>query len=186
MKVVLVGAARAGKTAILTRFMSDQFTLNSVTTIQAAFFQKKIQIKQNVTVTLDVWDTAGQERFHSLTPMYYRDADIVLVVFDLTEANSFARAKRWVTELQEALEDPVIVLVANKCDMQAMRVVPASEISAYAKNANVPFFETSAKTGYQIGEVFEIAVTQAYERHREPKSQSLPTRAEPTASKRCC
>ena len=186
MKAVLVGAAHAGKTSIVSRFITNQFTLNSVTSVQAAFFQKKVKIPPNIDVTLDIWDTAGQERFHSLAPMYYRDADIVLIVFDVTDASSFAKAKHWVTELRENAESAVLILVANKCDVQTLRVVPASEISQYTKAARLPCLETSARTGFQIPELFELAVSEAHAHRRARTAPEPLAPAETPARASCC
>ncbi|EAX87364.1 small GTP-binding protein, putative [Trichomonas vaginalis G3] len=153
-KVVLVGTTHTGKTSIVQRYVNGQFMINSVSSMQAAFFQKNVMIGGKEQ-TLEIWDTAGQERFRSLTPMYYRDARVAIVVFDITDANSFSKAKQWINELKSSRGDSIsLVLVGNKSDLEFIRVVQMSEAKQYAKLLDIPYFETSAKTGVNIEEVF--------------------------------
>ena len=153
-KIVFVGSTNTGKTSIIQRFSLDQFSLNSITTNQAAFFQKTIKIETNEMV-LDIWDTAGQERFHSLTPMYYRDAKAAVIVFDITNANSFSKAKQWINELKLASNDQILLyLVGNKIDLIPIRVVSTEEASNYSRSFGIPYFETSAKIGNNLELLF--------------------------------
>ena len=184
-KVVLVGASNAGKTSIIGRYINNQFMANVTPSVQAACLQKRIQL-ENETVSLDIWDTAGQEKFHSLAPIYYRNAAVVLIVFDLTDASSFAKAKDWMSELQENLAHETIVLVANKCDMQTDRVVPASEVTLYAEAVGVPYVETSAKTGYQIAELFEMVAREAYTKRDDFASQKSLRVEQQNKQQGCC
>mgnify|MGYP004701330105 CR=1 FL=1 len=156
-KVVFLGSSHAGKSSIIQRCVNGQFNPNTCSTVQAGFFEKTI-IVEDKEVNLDIWDTAGQERFHSLTPMYYRDSDAAIIVFDVTDANSFAKAKQWLNELrsmQGSSSNNVQIMAGNKCDLQAIRVVPTTDAVEYCKAVGVPYFETSAKTGYNVIEVFE-------------------------------
>lgn len=130
--------------------------------VAAAFLTQKCQIDGR-TVKLEIWDTAGQERFHSLAPMYYRNASAALVVYDVTKAASLERAKSWVKELQrQASPEIVIALAGNKVDLvedgveddESLRQVPTEEAQGYATEAGLLFYETSAKTGYNVQEVF--------------------------------
>ena len=154
-KIAILGTSHVGKTSIVQKFINDQYTLNTVSTTQAAYFEKNITVK-NHEIILDIWDTAGQERFHSLAPMYYRNAKGVIVVFDITDATSFTKAKQWVNELKENREDNnlQIIIAANKNDMQHLRVVSPTEIQQYARAEGLTICETSAKTGYFIKELF--------------------------------
>ena len=91
---------------------------------QASFLTKKLQLK-NKAVTLSIWDTAGQERFHALGPIYYRDADGAVLVYDITEADSFQKVKSWVKELRKMLgQDVSLAIAGNKIDLQDQRRVP--------------------------------------------------------------
>ena len=153
-KIVLVGTTHAGKTSIVQRYINDQFTASTVASTQAAFFQKAVEVNGK-EVVLDIWDTAGQERFRSLAPVYYRDAKGAIVVFDITDANSFSKAKQWINELRSARGDQVVIfLVGNKVDLQFIRVVQTSEARQFAKLSGLAYFETSAKTGSNIDQVF--------------------------------
>jgi len=149
-KVVIVGATHTGKTSIVQRFINDQFSLNTITTNQAAFFKKEVVV-ENTNVVLEIWDTAGQERFHSLAPMYYRDAQIAIVVFDITDASSFSKSKQWISELKSERSDGIsLYLVGNKLDLSPFRVVTTTEATQYSKLSSIEYLETSAKLGSNI------------------------------------
>lgn len=137
----------------------------------AAFLTQKCNLPTR-TIKFEIWDTAGQERFASLAPMYYRNAQAALVVYDLTKPTSLIKAKHWVAELQrQASPGIVIALVGNKLDLtndsaggdgegagvgdgEDARKVTTEEAKSYAEEEGLLFFETSAKTGYNVTEVF--------------------------------
>ncbi|KAI0639289.1 GTP-binding protein ypt5 [Trametes polyzona] len=193
VKLVLLGEAAVGKSSIVLRFVSNEFQPNKEPTIGAAFLTQKCRLEDRV-LRYEIWDTAGQERFHSLAPMYYRNAQAAVVVYDVTKASSLEKAKTWVKELQrQANPNIVIALAGNKIDLvtpsasasssstpesedeaddatatpgetatsgepESLRQVPRDEAEAYAQEAGLLFFETSAKTGEGVVEIFtEIA-----------------------------
>ena len=157
-KVVLIGGSHCGKTSLTNRYVNGQFTSNTLTTTQAAYYEKRIQTV-GYDCFLDVWDTAGQERFHALTPMFYRDAEGALVVFDITDANSFTVSKKWVSELRQARgSDCYAVLVGNKSDLQSQRTVPFDDAKSWADSQKMEYFETSAKTGSNVEQAFMALV----------------------------
>ena len=98
VKIVFVGPSNAGKTSIIHRFVYSDFSQHCMPSTQPAFCQKTIKLPSS-PVQLEIWDTAGQERYHSLSPLFYRDADIGIVTFDLTDSDSFTSAKQWIDEL---------------------------------------------------------------------------------------
>jgi len=196
VKLVLLGEAAVGKSSVVLRFVSNEFQANKEPTIGAAFLTQKCRLEDRV-LRYEIWDTAGQERFHSLAPMYYRNAQAAVVVYDVTKATSLEKAKSWVKELQrQANPNIVIALAGNKVDLaqtsttssgpspssesedeaddatatpgetpgslrpepESLRQVPREEAQAYATEAGLLFFETSAKTGEGIVDIFtEIA-----------------------------
>ena len=163
-KIVLLGSTHAGKTSIIQRFVNNTFTMNTLASVQSAFFERSIKLA-NEEITLDIWDTAGQEMFHALTPMYYRDANGSIIVFDVTDANSFSKAKQWVNEIKYAMgEKTALMIVGNKNDLKSIRVVRTEEAQKYAASIGVTYMESSAKTGYQIDDVFKHIGQLVYER----------------------
>ena len=157
-KVVLIGGSHCGKTSLTNRYVNGQFTANTLTTTQAAYYEKHIQTMGSECF-LDVWDTAGQERFHALTPMFYRDAEAALVVFDITDAQSFTVSKKWVAELRQARgHDCYAVLVGNKTDLASQRTVSYDDAKSWADSQKMEYFETSAKTGSNVEQAFMALV----------------------------
>ncbi|KAF8470601.1 ras family-domain-containing protein [Kalaharituber pfeilii] len=163
VKLVLLGEAAVGKSSLVLRFVNNDFQENKEPTIGAAFLTQKCNLPSR-TIKFEIWDTAGQERFASLAPMYYRNAQSALVVYDLTKPTSLTKAKHWVAELQrQASPGIVIALVGNKLDLaipreeggNGGRAVSTEEAKAYAEEEGLLFFETSAKTGEGVRDVFE-------------------------------
>lgn len=155
-KVVLLGSSSAGKSSLCYRFIDRRFDPSGDPTIGASFMTKKVVLTTGGIMKLDIWDTAGQERYRSLTPMYYRGASAVIIVYDITDEHSYGEAKRWREELDDRVDAGVLaVLVGNKADMILRRVVPTAEASAYAEEHGMDFIETSAKTGDNVHQMFE-------------------------------
>lgn len=158
-KLVLLGESAVGKSSLVLRFVKDQFDDYRESTIGAAFLTQTIALDDHTTVKFEIWDTAGQERYKSLAPMYYRNANCAVVVYDITHASSLDKAKSWVKELQrQANENIIIALAGNKLDLvnehPDKRAIPAAEAQAYAREAGLLFFETSAKTAENVRELF--------------------------------
>mmetsp|Transcript_64498 Transcript_64498/g.155583 ORF Transcript_64498/g.155583 Transcript_64498/m.155583 type:complete len:206 (+) Transcript_64498:41-658(+) len=153
-KVVLLGEGRVGKTSLVLRFCKDTYSDSQAPTIQASFLDKTVSVGDS-RVSLAIWDTAGQERFHALGPIYYRDADSALLVFDITDPDSFIKVKSWVKELRKMVGEEIILCIAgNKSDLERHRVVPRQEAADYAVAVGAQYFETSAKSGRGINELF--------------------------------
>ena len=155
-KLVLLGEASVGKSSIVLRFVKGQFHEYQEPTIGAAFLTQTIQV-DDTAAKFEIWDTAGQERYHSLAPMYYRGAQAAVVVYDLTNRDSFLKAQTWTNELQR-LANPniVICLCGNKLDMASMRQVTYEEAKEYAEQNGLLFVETSAKTGANVFDMFKL------------------------------
>jgi len=157
-KLVLLGESAVGKSSLVLRFVKGQFHEYQESTIGAAFLTQTVCL-DDTTVKFEIWDTAGQERYHSLAPMYYRGAQAAIVVYDITNPDTFERAKNWVKELQrQARADIVIALAGNKSDLANRRMVEYDEASSYAEENSLLFMETSAKNANNVNEIFlEIA-----------------------------
>ena len=154
-KVVLLGEGAVGKTSLMLRYTENKFVDKHISTIQAAFASKLLQI-DDTQIELAIWDTAGQERFHALGPIYYRDSQGAILVFDITDRKSFDRVKKWVAELRQMLGDSVeLFVVGNKIDLATARNIPTSEAVSYVESINAQFHECSAKTNEGVDELFE-------------------------------
>jgi Ras-related protein Rab-21 len=154
-KICLLGEGRVGKTSILLRYVRDAFDDRQASTLTASCFDKTVPLGNGESARVSIWDTAGQERFHALGPLYYRDADGALLVYDITDAASFKRVQDWVKELKKMLgEDIVIAIAGNKADMEKSRNVDAREALAYTASIGGTHHLTSAKTGAGIAEGF--------------------------------
>ncbi|XP_010018349.1 PREDICTED: ras-related protein Rab-5C isoform X2 [Nestor notabilis] len=139
-KLVLLGESAVGKSSLVLRFVKGQFHEYQESTIGGEF---------------EIWDTAGQERYHSLAPMYYRGAQAAIVVYDITNTDTFVRAKNWVKELQrQASPNIVIALAGNKADLATKRAVDFQDAQTYADDNSLLFMETSAKTAMNVNEIF--------------------------------
>jgi len=153
-KVVVLGSQGVGKTSMITRYSSKMFSHHASPTIGASFFTCKVNL-EDARIKLQVWDTAGQERFRSMAPMYYRNANAALLVFDLTQYNTFTEIKSWVTELQRNIDEAlVLVLVGNKSDLMNQRTVDPEEGRKYATKIGASYHETSALHDEGVEQVF--------------------------------
>ncbi|GMM46135.1 Rab family GTPase [Pichia kluyveri] len=164
IKLVLLGEAAVGKSSLVLRFVSNDFQENKEPTIGAAFLTQKCTVNDR-TIKFEIWDTAGQERFANLAHLYYRNAQAALVVYDVTKPASFIKARHWMKELKEqSTKNITIALIGNKYDLimdetsgeeiDGARKVSIEEGKQLADEEGAVFFETSAKTSYNVNEVF--------------------------------
>ncbi len=156
-------------------------------TSRAAAFLTQTVALDDATVKFEIWDTAGQERYRSLAPMYYRGAAAAIVVYDITNPDSFAGAKSWVKELQRR-GDPnvVIALAGNKADLESRRKVPFEEANAYAEENGILHMETSAKNANNVKSLFvEIAKTLPKD-PQQPEREAFPITPPREETRNCC
>ncbi len=126
------------------------------------------------SIKFEIWDTAGQERYNSLIPMYYRGAQIALIVYDITSRESYDTAKRWVEELKfEKPTEFIKVLIGNKTDLEKDRQVPTLEAREYATQQNLIFLETSAKDDVNVSKIFEIVANKVPKDRPKPQRKGL-------------
>lgn len=154
-KIVLLGPSSAGKTSLVNRIISDKFSHSMKATIGAAFMSKTINVN-GVDMRLDIWDTGGSEKYKALAPMYYRDARGVIIVYDLTNADSIREAQSWVDEVRSNNQNEiVIVCAANKSDLIENRKITKEDVDDFGFiNQLDCFMETSALTGDNVVPLF--------------------------------
>jgi len=191
LKIVMLGEGRVGKTSLVLRYCKDTFSDKQVSTIQASYLTKRINLG-STTCNLSIWvralclsrstfvlfffvqvqscglhtlpqvysvvmlqDTAGQERFHALGPIYYRDADGALLVYDITDADSFTKVKQWVKELRKMVGNDIQIAVAgNKVDLERQRTVSEDDAIAFVQSVGGTHHGTSAKANRGIDPMF--------------------------------
>ncbi|OVA17232.1 Small GTPase superfamily [Macleaya cordata] len=174
-KLVLLGDGRVGKTSLVLRYVNNVFCEKQQATVQASYLTKRLVI-EGVPITLAIWDTAGQERFHALGPIYYRDADAALLVYDIMDNDSFIRVRNWVKELQQMASKAIIMAIAaNKSDLVRAKKFDVQEAESYATSIGAKFFVTSAKVGTGIDEVFLDIATRVLQKKISSEGLS-PTR----------
>ena len=153
-KLIFLGDQGVGKSCILNRFMNNTFTEEYQATIGLDFQSKNVQI-DNQDIHLLLYDTAGQEKFRSLIPMYTRDANIILLVYEVTSKDSFLHLNHWLNDLTTVKKDEVIfVVVGNKTDLEDKREVSREEGEQFAKDNDYLFAEVSAKYGEGFEDLF--------------------------------
>lgn len=171
-KVVLLGEGCVGKTSLMLRYVQDKFNEKHLTTLQASFLNKRLNI-EGQRVNIAIWDTAGQERFHALGPIYYRDSNGAILVYDITDEDSFFKVQNWVKELKKMLgEDIALCIAGNKIDLERDRHVDAAEAEVYAKTVGAKHFHTSAKLNKGIEEMFFELTKKMLERQEKSEAKS--------------
>ena len=153
-KILTLGESGVGKTCILRRFVENKFSKNHLATIGIDFKTKTISIK-GYEVKLKIWDTAGQERFRNITNQYYKGADGIILVYDLTNKESMLKIKDWMEQIQQntTSSEIALVLVANKVDLN--RVITNDESLSLSQQLKIKSFETSALSGDGIDDIFQ-------------------------------
>jgi len=186
-KLVLLGDTAVGKSCLVVRFVRDEFFEFQEPTIGAAFLTQTVSL-EDTTVKFEIWDTAGQERYRSLAPMYYRGAAAAIVVYDVTNKDSFTGGKSWVKELQRR-GDPnvVIALAGNKADLDSRRKVDYEEAHAYAEENGILHLETSAKTAVNVKQLFVAIANKLPKNPPQPEGEAFPVLPPtPKQNKGCC
>ena len=158
LKVILIGDASVGKTALLLKYVDGKFLENHIATIGVEYKEKIIK-HNNIDIKLQIWDTAGQEIYRSLTRNFYRNADAFLFVFDITNEESYVHIKDWLKESEEDLgKNFKKMLIGNKLDLSHKRKIDKERIKRFADKNNMKCFETSAKEGKNVDIIFTEVV----------------------------
>ncbi|KAL7134761.1 hypothetical protein ABFS83_11G047400 [Erythranthe nasuta] len=174
LKVIILGDSGVGKTSLMNQYVNRKFSNQYKATIGADFLTKEVQFEDRI-FTLQIWDTAGQERFQSLGVAFYRGADCCVLVYDVNVAKSFDNLNNWREEflIQASPPDPEnfpFVVLGNKIDVDGgnSRVVSEKKAKAWcASKGNIPYFETSAKEGFNVEAAFECIAKNALKNEPE-------------------
>ncbi|KRX03316.1 P-loop containing nucleoside triphosphate hydrolase [Pseudocohnilembus persalinus] len=170
-KIVFLGDAHVGKSSIAQRYCSNTVDENYEVTIGAVYHRKQVQLQNNYQLTLHLWDTGGEERFKAMAPLYYRDADAAILVYDQTEAKTFDSINFWLQELDNKVKNEGLILglAGNKCDKpEEEKLVSRQQAEQFAKNNNLIFFETSAITDEGISQLINTVAEEYYNKKIKP------------------
>ena len=163
-KVIIRGDTAVGKSNILSRYVKDEFSSNSKSTVGVELGIKFLKIK-NTKTKIQIWDTAGQERYRAITSSYFKGSNGCFIVYDITNEASFNNVENWYEQIQkETSKDIPILLVGNKCDLEDERKISIEKGKEKAQNLNCAFFETSALKKINIDKIFEELVNNIYDK----------------------
>ncbi|EFA75388.1 Rab GTPase [Heterostelium album PN500] len=169
-KCIVTGPPCVGKSSLLLQFCEKEFSAELDTTVGVEFQSKTMELDSTYKIKLEIWDTAGQESFRSITNNYYRGAHIALLVYDITNRQSFQYLGSWLEEIsQMSGENIVTLLIGNKSDHNDRRVVKVEEGERFARENNILFIETSAKDNTNVEKAFEDATRQVVKLIKEGK-----------------
>ncbi|CAG2172256.1 unnamed protein product [Oppiella nova] len=190
-KICLLGDSGVGKSSLVTRFVHNTFNAHNESTIGASFMTKTF-VQNDTQFKFNIWDTAGQEMYRALAPMYYRQAAVCIVVYDVTQEESFRSVQSWVRELQTHLsrDKTLIAIVGNKCDLEFARKVATKDGKALAEAMNALFVETSAARDLNVRQLFQTIAQRLPPRETRPQSPGLrldgASEAPPRDARKCC
>jgi Ras-related protein Rab-21 len=160
LKLILIGDGRVGKTSIINKYINNIFNDGEEMTINSSYCERDVLFNDK-KYKFSFWDTAGQEKFNSITPIYYRDAKGVLLVYDISNPHSFERVKKWIEEMKEINNEAVFNIVGNKYDLKEQtknfkfNFIDDEIAKKLAQKNKTDLFFTSAKTGENINQCFE-------------------------------
>ena len=154
-KVLLLGNSDVGKSSLLLRYVDSVWNDAFVPTIGVDFKVKTLTINEK-RVKMQIWDTAGQERFRTVVSTYFRGAHGILLLYDVTNRDSFKNLESWLIEIEKNAKEKVLkILIGNKCDLTDDREITSDEGKAFALRNGMEFMETSAKMNTNVSEAFE-------------------------------
>ena len=172
-KLVLIGDSGVGKTNILSRYICNEFSHTTKSTVGVEFGSKIIN-KNGKLIKIQIWDTAGQERYKSITSAYYKGAKGAIVVYDITRKETFTNIDKWIGELKTCGNENVfILLIGNKMDLKDERQVSEEEVSQKSEELKIAYCETSALEGYNIDYAFDTVVEQVTKKNNEDNNNEI-------------
>mmetsp|Transcript_9656 Transcript_9656/g.33217 ORF Transcript_9656/g.33217 Transcript_9656/m.33217 type:complete len:198 (-) Transcript_9656:81-674(-) len=188
IRILMIGDSSVGKTSLVVRYDEDTFSTKYMTTIGVDYRDKFVTIDDQ-NVKLQIWDTAGQEQFRTITRSYFRGAQGIVLVYDITDRGTFNSVRSWMAQINEHADGQVNkILVGNKCDNSSARKVSADEGRKLADEYGVRFIETSAKQNVNVTEAFRAIAQQVTSRipSRAAGGVKLQSAAKPGGKKGCC
>lgn len=167
ISICLCGDTNVGKTSLLNRYLNDQYDEYGQPTLGADYLDKKVILNEK-EVVFSFWDTAGQERFKSITNSFFRNVEGGLVVFDLSNLESFQSVETWIKSFRDAnTRSGIILLIGNKSDKSAERIVSNEEAENLAKKLDIYYFEVSAKSGSNVNDAFEFLENKCFNNYQD-------------------
>ena len=158
VKIMFIGNSSVGKTSIIKRYSKNIFSTSYISTLGIDFESKNINI-DNKTINLQIWDTAGQEKYKVLSKNYYNNSNAFIIVYDITNLESFESVMNWIDQIKEnAPENVKSILLGNKSDLEEKRIISEEEGKNLAKKININFYETSAQNGANIEKAIDNLV----------------------------
>jgi len=171
-KIVILGDQFVGKTSILNKYKYENSEDKYTPTIGIDFITKNVYLEDK-TIRLIMWDTAGSERFKSLIPSYIKNANAIILAYDITSKASFLSLDKWLTDISDKVPNNAYIIIAgNKYDMEQKRQVTTDEIKKFADEKGLKFIETSAKTGYNINELFNTITFNLFDKNNMEKEHT--------------
>ena len=159
IKIMIIGETKTGKTSLISRYCKNEFTGGAYLSTIGIDFQIKNLTINSKKIRLQIWDTAGQERFRNIAKNYFQSSDGFLILYDISNHESFETLDYWVEEIKSNSQELAkMILVGNKCDLINERKIKKEEGENYAKNKKIRFFEVSAKEGTNINTAFDTLV----------------------------
>ena len=170
-KIILIGDSSVGKTSIINRYIDNKFTNKFESTITVETKKKLYQIDNDNIAELNIWDTAGEEKFRTITNQFYKDTHGALIVYDITNKESFERINFWLKDLIDfSPPDIIIYLIGNKIDLEKKREVEFNEGKKYSEENNILFNEVSAKNGNNVSAIFDILSNKIFEKKKKEEN----------------
>jgi small GTP-binding protein len=186
-KVLLLGDTTVGKTCFLMKYTDKTFQDIHMATIGLDYRLKSMKLKSGKNIKLQIWDTAGQDRFRAITKNYYKGSHGIILIYDVTNIQTFENVKSWVNQIrEEASTNVIIYIAANKIDIEDERKVTKEEGEKLAQELGFPFMETSAKSGININETFDDLVERIDKVYGNAPQKPSKNKLYKAKSRKCC